>query len=64
MLLLIEFLSNKNSNRSIIDSKFQRKQNILLRFLIFAIKKKDIKFCVNHHSKFMVIEYAYSSIVY
>ena len=43
-----------------IDSKFQRKQNILLRFSIFA---KGKAFCVNHHSKFMVIEYTYSIIL-
>ena len=45
---------------NMIDSKFQRKQNILLRFSIFAIKK-DITFCVNHHSIFMVIEYTSST---
>ena len=47
---------------SMIERKFQSKQFILLRFSIFAIKKKEVAFCVKHHSKFMFIEYAYSSI--
>ena len=46
---------------NMIDSKFQRKQNILLRFSIFAIKKKRYKILRKSPlSKFMVIEYAYS----
>ena len=59
MLYLIEFLFNKNSeqyDRHQISAQTKHTAQIFN----FCNKKKDIKFCVNHHSKFMVIEYAYS----
>ena len=63
MLYLIEFLFNKNFNQYDRQQVSAQTKHIALIFN-FCNYKKDITFCVNHHSKFIVIEYAYSILLF
>ena len=62
MLYLIEFLFNKNSNQQ-DRQQISAQTKPTAQFFNFCNQKNDITFCVNHHSKFMVIyivEYTYN----